>query len=225
MKLNLIVAIKPTLSILVSKVKKSSLRDVESMFKFLSEKMYPNIPSALIHSRLSEEQKFSILHRFKTKELTYLVSTSVVEVGIDIPDATCMVVEHAERFGLAALHQLRGRVGRRALQSYCFLVYQNQLNEDAKKRLLVMKESNDGFFIAEQDLLIRGPGEVAGIKQSGFLKLRFASLTEESSLIEQISKIVDSILREDRGLITVENATIRSVLNRAPLFDDELLES
>jgi ATP-dependent DNA helicase RecG len=205
--------------------KESSLRDVESMFKFLSEEMYPNIPSALIHSRLSEEQKFSILHRFKTKELTYLVSTSVVEVGIDIPDATCMVVEHAERFGLAALHQLRGRVGRRALQSYCFLVYQNQLNEDAKKRLLVMKESNDGFFIAEQDLLIRGPGEVAGIKQSGFLKLRFASLTEESSLIEQISKIVDSILREDRGLITVENATIRSVLNRAPLFDDELLES
>jgi ATP-dependent DNA helicase RecG len=203
----------------------STLRDVQTMYTLLSERMYPGIPSALIHSRLPEEEKVSILKRFRNKELAYLVSTSVVEVGIDVPNATCMVIEHAERFGLSALHQLRGRVGRSTLQSYCFLVYEPNLGDDARKRLKVMKESNDGFHIAEQDLLIRGPGEVAGTRQSGFLKLRFASLTEDFEEIEKAKKEVDLLLSSDPGLVSLSNTTIREVLLKAPPFEDKTIEN
>lgn len=203
----------------------SSLRDVESMYKLLTTTMYPDVPAALIHSRLPEEEKVDILKRFRTRELMFLVSTSVVEVGIDIPNATCMIIEHAERFGLSALHQLRGRVGRSDLQSYCFLVYEEQLGDDAKKRLLVMKESNDGFFIAEQDLLIRGPGEVAGTRQSGFLKLRFASLTDDLASIEAARNEVDAVLGRDPGLVDLEHHMIRHVLLEAAPFEDSVMES
>ena len=203
----------------------SSLRDVETMFQLLTTTMYPGIPAALIHSRLPEEEKVSILTRFRKKELSYLVSTSVVEVGIDIPNATCMVIEHAERFGLSALHQLRGRVGRSDLQSYCFLVYERELGEDARKRLMVMKKSNDGFHIAEQDLLIRGPGEVAGTRQSGFLKLRFANLTDNFEMIELIRDEIDGILRSDPGLVSIEHAMVRDVLINAAPFDDKSVEN
>ncbi|PKL10716.1 MAG: DNA helicase RecG [Spirochaetae bacterium HGW-Spirochaetae-4] len=203
----------------------SSLRDVETMFQLLTTTMYPGVPAALIHSRLPEEEKVSILTRFRKKELSYLVSTSVVEVGIDIPNATCMVIEHAERFGLSALHQLRGRVGRSDLQSYCFLVYERELGEDARKRLMVMKESNDGFHIAEQDLLIRGPGEVAGTRQSGFLKLRFANLTDNFEMIELIRDEIDGILRSDPGLVSIEHAMVRDVLINAAPFDDKSVEN
>ncbi|MFA7370925.1 MAG: ATP-dependent DNA helicase RecG [Sphaerochaetaceae bacterium] len=202
----------------------TNLRNTEGMFKYLSTKIYPGISAALIHSRLPEEEKVDILRRFREKEITYLVSTSVVEVGIDIPNATCMVVEHADRFGLSALHQLRGRVGRSSIQSYCFLVYDANLSEDGVKRLKVMKESNDGFYIAEQDLLIRGPGEVAGTRQSGFLKLRFASLTENFSLIEEVKECVDAILSVDNDLLKRENSVIREVLTQAPPFDDKVME-
>ncbi|NLV84343.1 MAG: ATP-dependent DNA helicase RecG [Spirochaetales bacterium] len=202
----------------------SNLRDVESMFKKLSQEMYPGIPAALIHSRLPENEKVDILLRFNRGEISYLVSTSVVEVGIDIPNATCMVIEHAERFGLAALHQLRGRVGRSTLQSYCFLVYEADLSDDARQRLMVMKDSTDGFYIAEQDLLIRGPGEVAGTRQSGFLKLRFASLTTDLPLITEVRTAVDSVLKKDTPLLSASHATIRNVLLHAPPFEERSME-
>ena len=203
----------------------SNLRDTESMFKYLTSEVYPGIPAALIHSRLPEEEKVAILSNFREKKLSYLVSTSVVEVGIDIPNATCMVVEHADRFGLSALHQLRGRVGRSSIQSYCFLVYDDNLSEDGRKRLMVMKESNDGFYIAEQDLLIRGPGEVAGTRQSGFRKLRFASLTANFPLIGEVKRRVDSILLTDKDLLIREHQVIREVLVTAPPFDERVMES
>jgi ATP-dependent DNA helicase RecG len=202
----------------------SDLRDVETMFQYLSSEVYPGIPSALIHSRLPEEEKVAILNRFRLGELAYLVSTSVVEVGIDVPNATCMVIEHAERFGLSALHQLRGRVGRSTLQSYCFLVYEQPLSEDAKQRIMVMKESNDGFHIAEQDLAIRGPGEVAGTRQSGFLRLRFASLTNDLPLINEVKSEVDNLLLTDPGLLKSQNAVIRNVLLKAPPFEERVTE-
>lgn len=192
----------------------SDLRDVTNMFSFL-QKEYPGVPSALIHSKLPEEEKVQILKDFRAKKLSYLVSTSVVEVGIDIPDATCMIIEHAERFGLAALHQLRGRVGRSSLQSYCFLVFNGKdLTDVGKARMKVMKESNDGFYIAEQDLLIRGPGEITGAKQSGFLRLRYASLTEDVDLMEQAKEEAEAILRRDRGLISAENYMLRKLIAR-----------
>jgi len=198
----------------------STLRDVTSMFDYLKT-IYPNIPSALIHSRLDESEKISIIRKFRKKELMYVVSTSVVEVGLDIPDATVMVIEHAERFGLSALHQLRGRVGRSTLQSYCFLVYETPLSEDALKRIKVLKESNDGFYIAEQDLMIRGPGEVVGTKQSGFLKLKFASLTSNIELLATVKSEVEHIIEHDEGLLLLEHATIRRVMLEAPYFSQE----
>lgn len=192
----------------------SDLKDVTNMYQFLKEK-YKDIPSALIHSKLSEEEKIQILQDFRNKKILYLVATSVVEVGIDIPDATCMVIENAERFGLAALHQLRGRVGRSPLQSYCFLVYSSNLTEDAGQRLTVMRESTDGFYIAEQDLLIRGPGEVSGQKQSGYLRLKFASITQDLDLIENAKIEADIIIREDVGLIKAENYALREIVKNS----------
>jgi RecG-like helicase len=186
------------------------LRDVIKMFDFL-KKEYPGIPSALIHSKLPEEEKQQILSDFKAKKLKYLVSTSVIEVGIDIPDATCMVIEHAERFGLAALHQLRGRVGRSALQSYCFLVFSDNLTDIAKARLKCMKESTDGFYIAEQDLLIRGPGDITGLQQSGFFRLNFSSLVRDTDTLAAARAEAVAILAADPGLISAENAPIRIV--------------
>ena len=202
----------------------SDLRDVTNMYEFLKNE-YPDVPSALIHSKLDEDEKVRILKEYQGGRLSYLVSTSVVEVGIDIPNATCMVIEHADRFGLSALHQLRGRVGRSVLQSYCFLVFGNELTDEAKQRLKVMKESNDGFFIAEQDLLIRGPGELTGIRQSGYLKLIYASLTEDLPLIEIARNEADLILERDPGLLLVEHEPIRAVLAEAPPFEAEHSEA
>ena len=191
----------------------SDLRDVTTMFETLKG-IYPGIPSALIHSKLPEEEKIRILSDFRAKKLSYLVATSVVEVGIDIPDATCMVIEHADRFGLAALHQLRGRVGRSNLQSYCFLVFDvKNYTKDAGERLKVMREEQDGFIIAEKDLEIRGPGDISGTEQAGFLKIKFATLTDHTELLELASKEVMRILKEDKGLIKAENAMLRQALS------------
>ena len=198
----------------------SELRDVTTMYEVL-RKEYPGIPSALLHSKLPDDEKMRILHDFKAKKITYLVSTSVVEVGIDIPDATCMIIEHAERFGLAALHQLRGRVGRSSLASYCFLVYGKNLTEEAKARLKVMKETTDGFRIAEKDLEIRGPGDITGDKQSGFLRLKFASLTSDLDIVEDARKEAERIVQDDRGLLKAENAVIRNNLPRYKKEDEK----
>lgn len=191
----------------------SDLRDVETMYRFLSTEKYPVFRGALIHSRLPEDEKISILNDFADGKLDYLVSTSVVEVGIDVPNATCMVVEHSENFGLSALHQLRGRVGRSSLQSWCFLAYEKTITEDGKKRLSVLRRTNDGFEIAEEDLKIRGPGELAGLKQSGFLHLKFADLEKDVSMMSMARDEVDSILATDPGLLGMDNAVIRQVLS------------
>ena len=185
-----------------------SIKAVERMYEDLKE-IYPGYKSGMVHSRLKDDEKIDILNRFKNGEYSYLVSTSVIEVGIDIPNATCIVIEHADRFGRAALHQLRGRVGRSSLPSYCFLVYSDGISDDAKERLRVMKQTNDGFIIAERDLAIRGPGEISGFKQSGFLKLKFASLVEDTDLIALAKKEAEKVSKEDKGLIKAENAILR----------------
>ena len=190
----------------------SDLRDVISMYEFLSKEKYPDFRGTLIHSRLPEDEKIAILNDFSAGKLDYLVSTSVVEVGIDVPNATCMVVEHSENFGLSALHQLRGRVGRSNLQSWCFLAYEQTITDDGKKRLSVLRRTNDGFEIAEEDLKIRGPGELAGLKQSGFLHLKYADLEKDVSMMATARDEVDAILASDPGLLSLENAVIRRVL-------------
>lgn len=163
---------------------KTSLKSAEGMFEFLSKKVYPEFKCALIHSKTDDAEQSDILRLFSAGKIDVLVATSVVEVGVDVPNASAMVIEHAERFGLAALHQLRGRIGRGSEQSFCFLIYTERLSDTGKARLKVMRESTDGFFIAEEDLRLRGPGEAAGIQQSGYLTLGIADPLRDKELAE-----------------------------------------
>ncbi len=190
----------------------SDIRDVQSMYEFLSRVKYPNFKGALIHSRLPDDEKLQTLDDFSSGKLNFLVSTSVVEVGIDVPNATCMVIEHSELFGLSALHQLRGRVGRSSLQSWCFLAYEPSISEDGKRRLSVLKRTNDGFEIAEEDLKIRGPGELAGLRQSGFLHLKYANLESDVRMMAIARDDVAQILSKDPGLLEMDHSVIRQVL-------------
>ncbi len=203
---------------------KSELRDAESMYRYLSETVYPGIPAGLIHSRIAEDDKLSIMENFRQGKLSYLVSTSVVEVGVDVPNAACMVIEHAERFGLSALHQLRGRVGRGSVQSYAFLIYSDELSPEGKERLMVMRESHDGFVIAEKDLRIRGPGEIAGTRQSGFLKLTAADIILDHELLLQARQDADRILASDPGLLHPVNQVFPGGAQPRPHLDDDRTE-
>ena len=210
---------------LVDRSDKLELKNAEAMFLHLRDKVFPGFKGGLIHSRLPEDQKKATMAAFAGKgdatPLSFLVATSVVEVGVDVPDATCMVIEHAERFGLAALHQLRGRVGRSPLQSYCFLVWSDKLGEDGKKRVMAMKETADGFAIAETDLLIRGPGEITGTTQAGALRLTFADPVHDTELLEAAREDAMAVLESDPGLLKPEHAVVRAVLDRAPPFAEK----
>jgi len=139
----------------------------------------------LLHGRMSEDEKEDSVRKLINKEADILVSTTVIEVGIDIPSATFIVIENAHRFGLSTLHQLRGRVGRNNIQSYCFLVTPDKITEDAIFRMKVMVETDDGFKIAEEDLKIRGVGEFLGIRQKGFDGLKLTSLLHDTKIIKE----------------------------------------
>lgn len=156
----------------------------------------PNLRVGLVHGALPAEDKQKIMQSFKEGKLDVLVATTVIEVGVDVPNATLMVIEHAERFGLAQLHQLRGRVGRGAQKSFCVLLY-GELSDTGRERLKVIRESNDGFEIARRDLEIRGPGEFLGAKQSGVPLLRFADLKRDSSLLESARDFATQWLKDD----------------------------
>ena len=166
------------------------IKNAVEMYEFLSQKVYPEFKCGLIHSKIEEEEQNQILKDFKDGIINIIVATTVVEVGVDVPNATCMVIEQAELFGLAALHQLRGRVGRGSKQSYCFLVYGEKLTDLAKARLKAMYETTDGFELAELDLKLRGPGEVAGIQQSGNLSLGLSDPVQDKELLEIARKEV-----------------------------------
>jgi ATP-dependent DNA helicase RecG len=204
---------------LIAESSKMALKDAEGMFARLAER-YPRFRLGLIHSRLDEETKLATMRAFAAGELDLLVATSVVEVGVDVANATCMVVEHAERFGLAALHQLRGRVGRGTYQSYAFLVYDPELTDEGKQRLKVMKEHSDGFAVAEEDLRIRGPGNISGTEQAGFLRLRFADLVGDSDLMLRARDTARRIERDDPGLLSPEHSLIRRVLQHTHPFEE-----
>lgn len=163
----------------------TGLKSAREMYEKLSTVIFPEFPCALIHSKIPEDEQQEIMRKFKENKISVLVATSVVEVGVDVPNATFMVIEEAQRFGLAALHQLRGRVGRGELQAYCFLVYGKNLTEEGKQRLKVLHESQDGFYIAEEDLKLRGPGSARGIKQSGYISLGISDPLEDSELLEK----------------------------------------
>ena len=203
-----------------SQPSRAELKNAEAMEEKLAKEVYPKFKIGLIHSRLKEEDKRATMESFSKGELSVLVATSVVEVGVDVPNAAAMVIEHAERFGLAALHQLRGRVGRGTEQSYCFLVYSTEVTEDAKSRLKAMLGSSDGFALAEEDLRIRGPGEIAGTEQSGYLRLSIADPIRDALVLEQARDEAFAMLEADPGLLSPANATVRQVLDRANPFGD-----
>ena len=160
-----------------------AMKAAQQMHKHLSEIVFPGVEVALLHGKMAPDEKEAVMEAFKKCESKILVSTTVIEVGVDVPNATVMVVEQAERFGLAQLHQLRGRVGRGGEQSYCILVTE-KLNDIGRERIRTLVESNDGFYIAEMDLQLRGPGEFFGTKQSGLPALRIGNIIRDKEILE-----------------------------------------
>jgi ATP-dependent DNA helicase RecG len=208
---------------LIEQSEKMDLKDAESMFQFIRDKAFPTYQCRLIHSRIGEEEKKEAMAAFSQGKVNILVATSVVEVGVDVPNATVMVIEQAERFGLSALHQLRGRVGRGEHQSYCFLVYNGELTPEGKARMKIMKEEGDGFIIAEEDLKLRGMGDIAGCRQSGFMKLSIANLTRDMDELLWARDQVENILSKDPGLLSADNKNLRELFAKAAPFDSELI--
>jgi ATP-dependent DNA helicase RecG len=155
---------------------------------------FPELRVGLVHGKLDNAEKARVMAAFKAGELQLLVATTVIEVGVDVPNASLMVIDHAERMGLAQLHQLRGRVGRGAAQSLCILLYQQPLSGLARARLKIVFESTDGFAIAQHDLLLRGPGELLGARQSGVAMLRFADISADEDLLNHARQFAGELL-------------------------------
>jgi ATP-dependent DNA helicase RecG len=166
-------------------VEEVDLRAATEMADHLAQDVFPDLRVALLHGRMKQDAKDRVMHAFARGEFHILVSTTVVEVGVDVPNAAVMLVEHAERFGLSQLHQLRGRVGRGPHQSYCILLYQYPLNDQARERLKALTDTTDGFVIAERDLQLRGPGDFFGTRQSGLPTLRVGDLMRDHAIMEE----------------------------------------
>lgn len=195
---------------LVEESEESDLMSVEERHETLTKALGPGI--GLIHGRMSGPEKDAVMMAFKNGEIRLLVATTVVEVGVDVPDATIMVIEHAERFGLAQLHQLRGRVGRGDEASTCILLYKGPLGETGHARLSIMRETEDGFRIAEEDLKLRGEGELLGTRQSGTPGFRIASLEAHADLLEIARKDAAYLIERDPELTSERGVAVRTLL-------------
>ena len=156
----------------------------------------PQVRVGLVHGRMKPNEKAEVMARFKAAEIDLLVATTVIEVGVDVPNSSLMVIENPERLGLAQLHQLRGRVGRGSIKSHCILLYQSPLSRNGKERLGVMRESNDGFYIAEKDLELRGPGQVLGTAQTGLMEFRIADLVRDAAMLDEVKDAADHVLSQ-----------------------------
>jgi ATP-dependent DNA helicase RecG len=172
----------------------SELKAAIKMYRELGKRIFPELQVGLLHGRLGADEKEDVMHRFQKGELNILVSTTVIEVGVDVANATVMVIEHAERFGLAQLHQLRGRIGRGAAKSYCILMTGGKVSEDGERRLDAMVRTADGFQIAELDLELRGPGEFFGTRQAGMPNFQVANLIRDRQLLEAAKREAEAVL-------------------------------
>jgi ATP-dependent DNA helicase RecG len=199
---------------LVEESENLDLKDATRMAEHLSSEIFPDYRVGLIHGRMKGKEKDQVMTGFIKKEIDILVSTTVIEVGIDIPQASLMVIEHAERFGLSQLHQLRGRVGRSDIPSYCILMSQYKRTEDSRKRLSVMEQTNDGFKIAEEDLAIRGPGEFMGTRQSGIPDFRVAHILRDVYILNEAKADAFSLIERDPLLEKEEHAPLKEILLR-----------
>jgi ATP-dependent DNA helicase RecG len=199
---------------LVEETEKSDLKAATQMAEHLGKNIFPNFRIGLLHGRMSPDEKEAVMRSFKLNELDVLVSTTVIEVGIDVPNATLMVIEHAERFGLSQLHQLRGRVGRGSAVSRCILLTAGRLSEDGEKRLKVIESTNDGFRIAEADLEIRGPGDFLGTRQAGMPDFRVANILRDGAILEQARRAALDMLKNDPDFSDVKNSSMKAELHR-----------
>jgi len=186
---------------LIDENEKTNLKSA-IMGKEALAKMFPALKVELIHGRMKPQERENIMATFKKSEIDILVSTTVIEVGVDVPNAAMMLIVHAERFGLSQLHQLRGRVGRGGSQSYCFLLMYEPVSEDARRRLNIMVRTNDGFKIAEEDLEIRGPGEFFGTRQAGLPDLKLANIVRDARLLDTARKEAFALIDNDPELNT-----------------------
>jgi ATP-dependent DNA helicase RecG len=197
-------------------IEESSKVDYENLIKGYEEvKAFFPEPAywiSMVHGRQTAAEKETNMQRFVKGDTQIMVGTTVIEVGVNVPNATVMVIESAEKFGLSQLHQLRGRVGRGAAASYCILLTGNKLSNDARERLQIMVQTNDGFKIAEKDLELRGPGEIDGTKQSGLLQFKLANLVEDKRMVEAVSEEVDAILQADPNLEHPEHLRVQQFL-------------
>src|SRR6266567_2948452 len=187
------------------------LKAATDMARHLQQDVFPELTVGLLHGRLGFEEKDAIMRRFKAGEIHVLVSTTVIEVGIDVPNATLMLIEHAERFGLSQLHQLRGRVGRGPWKSYCILIA-GSTSEDARRRLEAMTSTNDGFRIAEADLELRGPGDFFGTRQSGLPEFRVADLLRDGAMLEEARREAFALVQADPKLAAPDHRVLRAGL-------------
>jgi ATP-dependent DNA helicase RecG len=198
-------------------IEESSKLDFENLMKGYEEvKAFfpePKYYISMVHGKQKADVKETNMMRFKKHDTQIMVSTTVIEVGVDVPNASVMVIESAERFGLSQLHQLRGRVGRGSEQSFCILLTGKKLTNDARERLKIMCATNDGFLIAEKDLELRGPGDIEGTKQSGVLNFKLASIVLDKELLELAKKISDDLLNEDPDLSSAENLLLKNYLH------------
>ena len=207
-------------------VEESESLDVESateVFLRFKEKIFPDLNLGLLHGQLKAAEKEAVMEEFKAGEIDILVSTTVIEVGVDVGNATIMVIEDAQRFGLAQLHQLRGRVGRSEYQSYCILVSDPKTDE-GKERMKIMTKSNDGFVIAEEDLKLRGPGEFFGTRQHGMPDLKVADIIRDQDLLEEARKDAFKVVRSDPKLSAPKYQLLKKFLTESFDYDFELIE-
>lgn len=199
---------------LVEESERLNLKDATQMAEHLEKEIFPSFRVGLLHGRMKSEEKEAIMMAFKEGEIDLLVATTVIEVGIDIPNATVMVIEHAERFGLSQLHQLRGRIGRGRHPSICILLTQHGVSEEARIRLQAMEQTNDGFQIAEQDLELRGPGEFFGVRQSGLPDFRVAHILRDAPILIEARKEAFRLVGEDPELEDLLHAGLKEALRR-----------
>ena len=197
-----------------TRASESKLKAATTMYNKLQEEIFPDLKVGLIHGRMDAKEKEAVMKKLKSNKINILVSTTVIEVGIDIPNASVMVIENAERFGLSQLHQMRGRIGRGDYPSYCILMG-NPRTESAKRRFFTMSETQDGFKVAAEDLELRGPGEFFGTRQHGGLpELRFGNILKDFDIMEQARAEAFRLVEEDQDLVDPRNSFVKEVLKR-----------
>ena len=196
---------------LVEENEELDLKSVEKLYEIYKTEIFPQYRVEYIHGKMKQKDKDSIMEKFKKGDIDILISTTVIEVGVDVPNANIMVIENAERFGLAQLHQLRGRVGRGKYQSYCILKYEGK-GETVRKRMKVMCETNDGFIISEKDLELRGSGDFFGTMQHGLPEFKIANLFEDMPILKSVQSLAMKIINEDPKLEKQENRLLKDLI-------------